>query len=326
MVNYDPADFVPQGPDETEDTRIIHDVGSPEWKRERRAYIGASEWAGCCNISDYPKNTGLAKWEEKTGRTDGPEFSKEQTRLMRIGSQSEKWILDDWCEENCGILLEYQIPLPIHIGTPDIRATVESIVELPDGERVVVEIKTTGSRNTSLGDPGTDQLGTDWLAQVQGEMVAADVQRAIVVVLNRDSGEVHDYSVPRNQTVVDGLIRKSKEFWHYVETDTVPPIDWAEPNEQMRRFVWLGCDLPSVDLRDTEAAELWALCDQLKAEIKAREATLECAQEQFRFALGDNGIARVSEDREVRVIPVAAVSYEVHRGAYCYLRSRKVKQ
>lgn len=295
--------------------------------------MNASELADCIGCGKYASR--FAKWEEKTGRRARQPVSREQLRAMEIGKHLEKFTLQDWCEENCATVLDYQLP-GIACEVPEIRATIESIVELPTGEKVVVEVKTTSSNNGDLGEDGTDQIPPSWMVQVQAEIVAAEramktafVERAIIVVLNRTTCEIREYSVPFNGEMWARIRERAAEFWKHVRLDITPPASWCEIDERLNRHLWLEDLGEPIDFRlyaDGKVAESdWLRYEAIGRDIKRLEEEREELKASVIVAMGDHRRAILGDGRELVIQQVERKGYVVHPKTYCQLKARKLK-
>jgi hypothetical protein len=243
---------------------------------------------------------------------------------MQIGQRLERYTLEDWAEEQLAEILEYQFP-GIVCRDPEIRATVESICELPTGERVVVEVKTTSSLNQELGEEHSDEIPLAWRIQVECEMTAANLERCIVVVLDRTTCGVSQYSVPRNRDMMGLMIERAREFWGYVRDDLTPPVSWYDVDQALARHLYLPDLGAALDWTGTEAAGDWAAYERLGKKIKELKDERDKIHAEVVVKIGDHKRALLGDGREIVVQEIRKDPYTVYPKPYCQLKARKVK-
>jgi len=296
-----------------------HAVGSPEWVAARRRGLGASEIGAACGVSRHKSRFQL--WQEKTCRA-APFGGNAATRW---GHRHEAWIVEDWCEANSARAVETQGTYPLEgVSVPQIWSTPDAIVVLEDGSRSLLEAKSTTWRNADLGEDGTDCLPVEWVAQAQCQMATTGIERCCFGVLV-DGRDLREYRVDWDANLWHSLLQRCIEFWSYVAEDRLPPVEWSHDCELMDRFRWLPAELPSIDLRGDPAAEKWAEYEAIGKRIADLEKQRDALKTEFIRSLGDHGLARVSDDREVRVIEVAGGPVSYVRKDSFQLRARKVK-
>ena len=302
----------------------IPPLGTPESDEWRRGRLGASELGAAIGAEDAWQSR-FELWERKTGRRQPSTPSETQARAMRIGQRLERSTLEDWCSDNCAEIVEYQRP-GIVSHEPQVLATVESVCQLPTGERVVVEIKTVSGRTSKVGAEDTDEVPLHWAAQVQAEIWACDesIERALIVVLNRTSCEVRQFEVRRNWSAMCAILGRAREFWRCVSEDLTPPLDWSRPDESLRRHLYLPDPGPTVDWSaGCEAAKLWWDAEFTRQQIRELKKELERLESEVTVALGDNRRAILPGGRELVVQTISRRGYTVQPGSYTQLRARK---
>lgn len=295
------------------------ETGSPEWHAERRKGIGASEIAAACGISKYMSRFRL--WEIKTGRRE----PDQPNDAMRWGNRLEPHIIADWAEENVAEIIETQ---GRHIAAtdPPIWATLDAIAELPSGERVIVEAKTTTSRNGELGDDGTDQAPMSWIAQVQIQMLACPLINEARIACLVDQREMREFRVAKDPALADKLVKAAFEFWRHVAGNIVPPAKWADIDERLTRQLYLPPQPEPLDWRESELSETWRYYEELGRNIREIEKDRELLKSEVIVAFGDNSRALLADGRELVIETVKRKGYTVAPSEYAQLKCRKVKQ
>jgi predicted phage-related endonuclease len=281
----------------------------------RRKFIGASELLAACVGDKYSSRGAL--WELKTGRRRP---AKENT-AMRWGNRLERFLIEDWAELNCAEVLSTQKRC-LWCEDPPLVATLDAIVQLPDGMICPLECKTTTSRNAELGEEG-DDIPLRWVIQAQSQMAAIDATECRFAVLV-DQAELRQFRIERDQQVIDRLIERAAEFWRFVKDDTVPPAEWYEVDERLNRHQWIRDPGVSVDL-PADIAGRWAEYEEIGRQMKTLEERRESLKADVVAALGDANRGLLGDGRELVVSTVNRAGYTVEPKSYVQMRARKVK-
>lgn len=234
---------------------------TPEWERERRNSVGASEVAAIMGLSSYG-NTALDVYKHKLG-IDRP-FDP---LLAWIGHQSEP-IIEAWLREFSGLDLD------IHPGFmarsvehPYLHASFDRVCPRPF---TPIQMKTAHHYSGHHWDEG---IPTDIRVQVQAEMAVSGASRALVVVWI-GGREFRMFWEPRDDRFIDEhLIPTVRDFWDGNVRAGVPPqpSTIAELNEVP---VDAGASLEADDTV-MEAIERRAV---LLADIQAQKAEADALQ------------------------------------------------
>lgn len=285
---------------------------SPE---TRRKFIGASELLAAC-VGDKYQSRG-ALWELKTGRR----APVQENAAMRWGNRLEAFLIEDWAELNCATILDTQKRVQ-WCDDPPLVATLDAVVELPDGTVCPLECKTTTSRNQELGEQG-DEIPLRWVIQAQAQMAAIDAQECRFAVLV-DQAELRQFRIERDQQIIDRLKVRAAEFWQYVKADTVPPAEWYEVDERLNRHQWVPDLGVPVELPPDIAAR-WADYEEIGRSIKLLEEQREGLKADCVAAMGDFKRGLLGDGRELFVSVVERAGYVVQPKSYTTLRVRKLK-
>jgi putative phage-type endonuclease len=186
---------------------------SPEWIEARRSGIGASEAGAAIGISRW--TSPYALWCDKLGLTT-PE---EQTPAMLLGELMEP-VLADLAGRELGESLRRRNHLLRHAEHPWMLASLDRV---RPGRRGLVELKHT-ARGDGYGDPGTDEVPDDVLAQCVHQMAVADAPSVDVFALVGGRAPIRRYTILRDPDAEAALIEAEREFWRHVETRTAPPL------------------------------------------------------------------------------------------------------
>jgi len=285
---------------------------SPE---TRRQFIGASELLAAC-VGDKYQSRG-ALWELKTGRRE----PVSENAAMRWGNRLENFLIDDWAELNCAEVIDRQQRV-WWSSNPPLVATLDAVVQLPDGMVCPLEAKTTTSRNDELGESG-DELPTRWIIQAQAQMAALGAGECRFAVLV-DQHDLRQFRVERDQAIIDKIVTKAREFWHYVETNTVPPADWYEVDERLNRHRWLPELGVPVEL-PADIAERWRDYEEIGRSIRQLEERRDGLKADVIAAMGDFHRGLLGDGRELVVSVVERAGYTVGPKSYPVLKARKLR-
>lgn len=187
--------------------------------------LGASEIGAVAGLS--PWKTPLEVWLEKTGQA--PAFA---------GSPQTEWghwvepSLRGWYVESIGRSVMVPTESLYHRDHGFVRATPDGIV-LRDNDEwdYLLEAKKVGWRQAHRwGEPGSDHVPSEYLAQTQIQMAVTGLDRAeVVATIGGEPPEV--WVVNRDGEFIEMLLACAVEFWGFVERREPPPVDgssaWA---------------------------------------------------------------------------------------------------
>lgn len=288
----------------------------------RRKRLGASEIAQACRLievdGNFPHGSAFELWELKTGRRS-PWAGNERTEW---GSRLERLVLDVFAESECIEILDHQAERVASIDPP-IVATLDAI-GFDGSEQIVVEAKTTTSDNKDLGESGSSQVPMEWLCQTQIQMHAAKMGNAMIACWLRDTCEMRVYRIEYHRVLCERLIAKAAEFWRYVAENKLPPADWANADERMRRAVYIDRLGEPIEF-DEDAQKNWAEYELLGKQITTLEKQRDKLKDEITVALQDRSRGTLGDGREVVLQVINRKGYTVAPTSYCQLRARKVK-
>lgn len=290
---------------------------TPEQVLQRRRGIGASDVAAAVGASRYMSRYGL--WLLKTGRAP----SIEENWPIRAGNALEPIVLHQWCQEHDAEIVSTQRQIEIPGMDFPLWATLDAEVVFPgETETRVVEVKTTTSRNSELGeDP--EQVPLSWVCQCQIQAMLAGVDEVTIACLV-DTRDLRTYTVPYSGRISRGLLDKCREFWRYVATDTVPPPDWADVDERLDRHRWIEDVGEAIDLpRDITRA--WEEYEGLGEQIRQMTKRRDSIKADVVAAIGDARCANLGDGRRLRTKTIHRKGYVVKPSEYVTLRVEDVE-
>lgn len=220
---------------------------------ERRKYLGASELAAACGLSEWITPTGLAL--RKLGLVE-----PKATNATRWGTLLEAPILAEWSrhmgcqidvpvviagafgeptttpEQRAALALEYTLP-----GHPWVRGHLDALSvgerRCPDCGLVgacVIDAKNPGWRMAhEWGSVCSDDVPVEYAVQMQCYMAMTDRPQADLAVLIERTWRV--YHVRRDPVFLANLVAVAEPWWRRIEAGERPPLDGSEEATELAR-------------------------------------------------------------------------------------------
>lgn len=235
---------------------------TPEWVEARFDGIGASEAAASIGISPWESKVGL--WAQKL-RLVPPQ---EPTLPMLVGTELEPLIARLYTEAT-GVKVRRASMLRRHPEHAFMLASLDR-----RAGRKPVELKWS-TRGEGYGEPGTDEVPDEVLAQVLHQLAVVDEDEADVAAIIGRRADVQIYTIRRDPEAQAALIEAEADFWHHVETRTEPPLDGSDAT-----LAYLRARYPRDDGEVIEADEVLARhLGDLKATREEQDAAGERRRE-----------------------------------------------
>jgi predicted phage-related endonuclease len=286
---------------------------SPEWysmrrydphRKERPVVIGASEAAAAMGLSKY--QSPLELYLVKRGEYE-PEWSQEQRDRMDYGTHMEPLILDRYSREVSPTIMDRKIQMCFSLthsfcaATPDAMAT-------SDGERYVVECKTTtgirydksGENTEAFGLEGTDQIPIEYVIQCQQLMHVMGVDRVDVPVLF-DPTTLRIYRVDRDNDLIGTMLDAEEELCIRIIEGRPPEpmmshpgtLDLLKKTQPYRSWI--------VKEWSEHEASNWMQLRNHKDHIKSMEAITKTLETEVYASFGDAAAATYGDLRVKRI-------------------------
>lgn len=232
---------------------------SPEELALRKSGIGASEIGAVAGLNPYagPLDVYLRKLDL---------IEDEESEAAEWGHLLEPLIADRYAKET-GETLERCSTL-VHPREPWILATPDRL----SLSGRVVECKTASLRVAHRwGEPGTDEVPEEYLAQVVWQMLVTG-HRVADIALLVGGQEFRVYTVPWDGELAEALIERGRVFWHEHVLAQVPPSMGSEKAARE----WLRQQFPRDigDIRPATDEESVIL-----GELRAARARFDVAEE-----------------------------------------------
>lgn len=247
---------------------------------ERSKFLGGTDAAAIVGASKW--RTPLQVWMEKTGQAQP---SREENLAMRYGRYNEEFVAGEF-ERAMPHLRVLPGERLVHPQYPFLVGSLDRWLMGEDGERIhVLEVKTAGSWE-GWGEPDTDQVPLDYLAQV---MHYQNLQRRVLGPLFRDheaylvvligGRDLRTYRIPFRADLVDALEAEEIRFWNEHVVPRRPPDPLSGLDALAR---WPAADAARKPV--VCPVELYPVLDELH-QIAEKEKALESDKDRAQAAI-----------------------------------------
>jgi putative phage-type endonuclease len=244
---------------------------TPEWLDARLEGIGASEAAAAIGVSEWQSQ--LSKWAEKL-RLVPPQ---PPNLVMEIGQELEPLIARKYTELT-GIKIRRALQLRQHRTHGFMLASLDR-----RAGRRPVELKYS-TRAVGYGEPGTDEVPDDVLAQVLHQLIVLDETEGEVALLKPGAETVLVYRITLTVEAAAAIVEREGEFWDHVQSRTEPPLDGSASTHRALAAMYPRLsEVRAVEADPDTAASMAALRgirheqDRLTADRDTLEARIKAA-------------------------------------------------
>ena len=246
-----------------------------EWLQIRKERIGGSEAGAIIGLSEYA--TAVSVWADKKGITP----AKADNEAMRQGRDLEQYVADRFTEAT-GKKVRRENNILVNPDYPFAHANVDRVII---GEDALLECKTTSVLNTKLFR-GTE-FPDKYYAQCVHYLAVTGCRKIYLAVLILGN-DFKVYELERDEAEIASLMAAEKEFYGYLQSDEIPPVDGLKPTTDALGAIFGDGDpdAPDADLTGFEG-DIRRYVD-LKAEIKAKENDLDLLANNIKVAMGDS--------------------------------------
>lgn len=206
------------------ETRDRHD-----WLEQRRHGIGSSDASIIMGLSAWESPYTL--WEQKTGRAPlDPPVAPQTQELRDWGNRLEPVIRQAVADE-LGMDIIKSDQAWANKKHPWLRANLDGIVE---GEEIVFEFKNTSAFNRGMWD---GQIPDHAEIQVHHTGLVCGWTDAVVAgLVGGNHLSIHRLTL--NPNILEMMMDAEQRFWHRVETDTPPDVDWHQRTKETIETEW----------------------------------------------------------------------------------------
>ena len=252
-------------------------MSKQDWLQWRNKGIGGSDASIICGINKYKSPVEL--WMEKTGMA-GP---VEAGEAAYWGTMIEPLIRDEFTRRT-GLRVSIEKSMFQHPNYPFMLANVDGIINDDTFGDCIFEAKTSSIYRQNEWD---DSIPEEYQLQVQHYMAVTGLKGAYVAVLM--GGNQYKYQfIPRDEELIQVLIRLESLFWQFVQTKTPPPMDGSKScSDFLSRFYPDSKPTSSISLPE-EALTLIKQYEEYEAKEKEVALIKEEAANKLKNMLGDN--------------------------------------
>lgn len=228
-------------------------VGSEGWHDSRRTRINGSEIAAVMDLS--PWESPFSLWHRKAGNV----APAEETEAMHWGNVLEPVVRDEWNRRHLldGIQCvetgqwrhrdrDWQGGSPDGLVWPLIADDEDT------APAALLEVKTS-RYGDGWGEPGTDEIPIHYRCQVLWYLDVFEVEVCHLAVLIAGS-DYREYTVRHDQTEVEPMRVKAREFLDTLAAGQAPPIDGHAATYETVRELHPDIEPVAIDLPDHIAA------------------------------------------------------------------------
>jgi len=252
-------------------------MSKQDWLQWRNKGIGGSDASIICGINKYKSPVEL--WMEKTGMA-GP---VEAGEAAYWGTMIEPLIRDEFTRRT-GLRVSIEKSMFQHPNYPFMLANVDGIINDDTFGDCIFEAKTSSIYRQNEWD---DSIPEEYQLQVQHYMAVTGLKGAYVAVLM--GGNQYKYQfIPRDEELIQVLIKLENLFWQFVQTKTPPPMDGSKScSDFLSRFYPDSKPTSSISLPE-EALTLIKQYEEYEAKEKEVALIKEEAANKLKNMLGDN--------------------------------------
>ena len=245
-----------------------------KWLEARREGIGGSDASIIVGLNRWKSPFQL--WLEKTGKAEPEDLSGNE--YVYWGKVLEEAVANRFCEltgkkvQRRGLLQMDEYPY--------IRASVDRMVV---GENAGLECKTCNGFAAKEWED--DEVPAAYYVQCQHYMLVTGCERWYIAVLIGGNRFVWK-EIPRNDDEIALLLQAEIDFWHKVETGTMPEVDGSESCKEALASEFRGGNAEPLTLPGM-AVGIIEQIRKIEDAKKDLEKNSEFYKNQLRMMMGD---------------------------------------
>ena len=263
------------------------EISREQWLELRRAGIGGSDAAAVLGLNPYASP--LSVYMDKVQGARG-----EQTLAMEVGSCLEPFLrkkFEERMKEEKGCEIHVQ-EVPCMLGNshyPFMIANLDGQFTHPELGKCGLELKTTGGFNRSKWEK--DHIPRHCYIQVQHYMAVTGLQHFYLGILI-GNGIFSIKQVPRDQEIIQTIIKKQEHFWNNHVLARVPPDpSGLECDSGILKEMFPEAQETTVELPHCQ--EIYHRYKDLKKKEKHLKQEMEHIRQQFMAEMKEAQVARV---------------------------------
>lgn len=261
-----------------------NEISRKEWLEWRQKGLGGSDAAVVCGLSRYKSPIEL--WLEKTGRVE----PKEAGEAAYWGTVMEPIIRNEF-EQRTGMIVELESSILQHSEYPFMLANLDGMIVDPIQGHCIFEAKTASSYKLAEWE---SSIPEEYQLQVQHYMAVTGFIGSYVAVLI-GGNQFHWQFMPRDEELIEMMIRLEAKFWRFVETDTMPPIDGSDAAAEFLNSMYSKSNAKSQITLPDEAISLIKQYEEASDAEKADAERKDEAGNKLKSILKDNEVGTIGD-------------------------------
>jgi predicted phage-related endonuclease len=293
-----------------------------DWLDLRQQDVTASDVGALFGMHPYQTVSGL--WAVKTGCV----LPSMDSNIKRRGRLFEDAVGKAWLEEHPGWKLK---KAQVYLRAPTLRlgATPDFYITKPDGERGVLQTKTTNP--SAFKKFWTDETPPTWVVlQTITEMMLSRVtfgQIAVLVISGYGTIELRTYDVPRHEGAERRIQETVRKFWEDLNAGIEPQIDYMRDRALIDVMYPHAQDGTYLDLRgDNQLPELLKEREQMMAEAKYLRECIDKVETELRAKMKDSESAIIGDGWRATLKDQTRKEYTVKEKTFRVLRITRDEQ
>lgn len=253
-----------------------------EWLEVRKHGIGSSDAAAAVGLNPYKSQ--LQLWMEKTGRdADLPQPDPDDTRSpVYWGTLLEPIVAASYTKQTGRRVRKVNVVLQ-HPERPWMLANIDREV-IGAGDVQILECKTAGEFGARLWKDGVPEYVQ---LQVQHQLAVTGKQAADVAVLICGQ-QLQVHRIQRDDDLIAKLMMLQERFWHYVTSDTPPPVDGSDSAATALQCLYPRDNGDRLDFsQDSQMSALFTDLQEARFQVDKYKKLEEQYKQKIQQAMGD---------------------------------------
>lgn len=253
-----------------------------EWLEVRKHGIGSSDAAAAVGLNPYKSQ--LQLWMEKTGRdADLPQPDPDDTRSpVYWGTLLEPIVAASYTKQTGRRVRKVNAVLQ-HPERPWMLANIDREV-IGAGDVQILECKTAGEFGARLWKDGVPEYVQ---LQVQHQLAVTGKHAADVAVLICGQ-QLQVHRIQRDDDLIAKLMMLQERFWHYVTSDTPPPVDGSDSAATALQCLYPRDNGDRLDFsQDSQMSALFTDLQEARFQVDKYKKLEEQYKQKIQQAMGD---------------------------------------
>lgn len=250
------------------------EITREEWLERRKKGIGGSDAAAVAGESKW--KSPYAVWLEKTGQMEPDEPGE----AAYWGITLEEMVAQEFAKRS-GLKVQRVNTILQHPQYPFMLSNIDRRIV---GQKSGLECKTTSEYNKA--DWEEDKVPTEYLLQCHHYMAVTGYKEWWIAVLI-GGNKFHYKLIPRDEEIIQALIKIESDFWQLVESKTPPPIDGSESSSEILGKLYPEGDGSRIDVYNDS---LFKQLNDAKAYKKVADQQVAELENKIKAMMGESEI------------------------------------